>query len=531
MLHPRHRLTQDAVEIAVLPAHGTIAFRPGQFVVLEVELDTGARRSAFSIVQGEGKGITLGIKVAGPGGISSLVNEMTAPIKASLAGPFGQFSLIDGPSEHVFIAAGSGITPVRSLLDPLMERQVVPTILFANRDADSAMYGDSFRALHAAGYIRLVEIFDRNIRKAILQEDLSNAACYVSGPPGLIAQTLDALAEGGVPDDRIQTEEYGLDMGTDQGRDSTFLWKTRWGRDTLIEHRGGDSILHSLLEEEISLPHACEVGVCGACRARVVSGEVLCGKEVRRAGDDTYTCISQPLGTTPATLREPVGSRRDIVSLALIAGAIIMGLWWVPPGLGLRAKGPMNTSHENLSCESCHRPAEGSLRQQLGHNARVAFGLSGGDFMAVGHAPVDNAACLDCHDRPNDRHPVSRFQEMRFAEQRMELGVHECTGCHGEHEGVRVAHVGTTVCQNCHADLEVDFDPVTPTHAELLEAESWETCMQCHDFHGNHVHTVPEKLSSGIPTEQLLEYMEGGIDPYGKEKHHLAPETLPEATP
>ena len=242
MLHPRHRLTEDAVEIAVLPTHGTIAFRPGQFVVLEVELETGPRRSAFSIVQGEGKGITLGVKVAGPGGISSLVHEMTAPIKASLAGPFGQFSLIHGPSQHVFIAAGSGITPVRSLLDPLMERQVVPTILYANRDADSAMYGDSFRALHSAGYIRLVEIFDRNIRKAIHEEDLSNAACYVSGPPGLIAQTLDALSECGVPDDRIQTEEYGLDMGTGQGGNSAFLWKTRWGRDTRIEHRGGDSI-------------------------------------------------------------------------------------------------------------------------------------------------------------------------------------------------------------------------------------------------------------------------------------------------
>ena len=62
--HPRHRLTEDAVEIAVLPTHGTIAFRPGQFVVLEVDLETGPRRSAFSIVHGEGKGITLGIKVA-----------------------------------------------------------------------------------------------------------------------------------------------------------------------------------------------------------------------------------------------------------------------------------------------------------------------------------------------------------------------------------------------------------------------------------------------------------------------------------
>ena len=42
---------------------------------------------------------------------------------------------------------------------------------------------------------------------------------------------------------------------------------------------------------------------------------------------------------------------------------------------------------------------------------------------------------------------------------------------------------------------------------------------------------MPQTLSAGIPTEQLLEYLDGGADPYGAEKHHLAPETLPESTP
>ena len=530
-LHHRTRLTDDAVEIAVLPTYGSIAFKSGQFVVLELDLDSGPRRSAFSIVRGEGKGIVLGIKVAGPGGISSLVNEMSSPIRASVAGPFGSFFIIDEPSNHLFITAGSGITPVRSLLDPLMEQKQVPTVIFANRNAENAMYGDSFRALHNKGYIRLVEVFDRNVRGAILKENLAETARYVCGPPGLMAQALGALSECNVDESLIRTEEYGLDMGHNSNGQGQFVWANHWGGARLINHRAGDSILNSLLEEEVPIAHACEVGVCGACRAIIVEGEVLCGKSLMKAGDETYTCISQPRGSAPPVLRPPRGTRKDIVSLSLILAAIFLGLWWIPPGPGFRAMGPMNTSHGALSCDACHKPAEGSLRQQLGHNARATFGMHDMDFVALGHAPVDNAACEACHNRPNDLHPVSRFREARFSEQQKELRVHECNGCHGEHQGKRVANMDITFCRECHSEMQVDFDPVSPTHAVLIERGSWETCLSCHDFHGNHDRPVPDRLSAGIPTERLLEYLDGGSDPYGSEKHHIAPETTKPESP
>ena len=55
--------------------------------------------------------------------------------------------------------------------------------------------------------------------------------------------------------------------------------------------------------------------------------------------------------------------------------------------------------------------------------------------------------------------------------------------------------------------------------------------MACHDFHGNHDRPVPQRLTAGIPTESLLDYLDGGPDPYGAEKHHIAPETLPGTSP
>ena len=310
-----------------------------------------------------------------------------------------------------------------------MERQVVPTILFANRDADSAMYGDSFRALHAAGYIRLVEVFDRNIRQAILRKTspMRRATSPVHPDSSPRPWTPCRLA---FLDDRIQTEEYGLDMGIGQGGDSAFLWKTRWGRDTLIEHRGGDSILHSLLEEEIAVPHACEVGVCG--RAEPGSSRAKSCAERSAKARRRHLHLHQPTARNHPGHPAPVGSRRDIVSLALIAGAIIMGLWWVPPGPSCEradehfARDPLLRI---LPPARRRQPETATRPQRPGRLWPVLGGLPRRRSCPGGQRRLSGLP------RSPQRPVVSRFQEMRFAEQRMELGVHQCTGCHGEHEG------------------------------------------------------------------------------------------------
>ena len=49
--------------------------------------------------------------------------------------------------------------------------------------------------------------------------------------------------------------------------------------------------------------------------------------------------------------------------------------------------------------------------------------------------------------------------------------------------------------------------------------------MSCHDFHGNHLSEMPTRLENGISTEALLDYMDGGPDPYSSEKKHTATDT------
>jgi len=66
------------------------------------------------------------------------------------------------------------------------------------------------------------------------------------------------------------------------------------------------------------------------------------------------------------------------------------------------------------------------------------------------------------------------------------------------------------------------YDNVEPSHAELITNGAWETCLQCHDYHGNHLHDAPKRLSEGIPQETILNYLKGGADPFGSAKTFTA---------
>ena len=173
-----------------------------------------------------------------------------------------------------------------------------------------------------------------------------------------------------------------------------------------------------------------------------------------------------------------------------------------------------NPGHAELACAECHTQAPGSTRQQLQAKARHLLGLRETD-VAFGMTPVGNATCIDCHENPDDRHPAHRFLEPRFEAARAELAPHQCVSCHREHTGMRVSRVDTGFCASCHADLEVEDDPATPTHAELIQTGRWDTCLACHDFHGNHPHPPPERLQDALSAAEVRAYLREGASPYG----------------
>ncbi len=183
--------------------------------------------------------------------------------------------------------------------------------------------------------------------------------------------------------------------------------------------------------------------------------------------------------------------------------------------------GPMNKGHEELSCVSCHTSAKGNVLQQLQANMMYSVGLrkTQADF---GSKNVDTQKCLECHDRANDRHPLHRFKEPRFAEARKNLGVTECEACHVEHNGVRITQTNLGYCQNCHGETKLKLDPLEISHEELIKKEMWTTCLQCHDFHGNHVFETAKSLQDTIPVQVVRAYFDGGKSPYSDIKKYYA---------
>jgi hypothetical protein len=212
--------------------------------------------------------------------------------------------------------------------------------------------------------------------------------------------------------------------------------------------------------------------------------------------------------------------------LGLIGAVFILLLITIPEREQWHALGEANPGHEDLACTDCHTPAEGTMRQQLQANARAFFGFrdSGVTF---GFEDVTNDNCLACHARPNDRHPVFRFLESRFVEARAAIAPQYCESCHLEHQGERVS-IEPTYCVYCHTDLDLRDDPLDVPHVELVATEAWETCLQSHDYHGNHIMATPTTQEDMISLQAVEDYFADGPSPYSDRRLYNAKETLDE---
>ncbi len=215
-----------------------------------------------------------------------------------------------------------------------------------------------------------------------------------------------------------------------------------------------------------------------------------------------------------------VPERRAAYGWGLIVAAIGAVLLLLPGRESWHAAGPHNVGHTKTECSECHTPAPGNFAGQAFSNIMHAVGLSDSAMYFV-YTPAGNDECLACHDNPDDRHPVARFLKPEFATARDAMGVQFCVSCHQQHLGVRTS-VTLRVCQYCHQNTDMldklfenKVDPVDIAHTTLISDGRWETCLGCHDFHGNHKREVPIMMSEVLTVEQIQQYLDGGDSPYG----------------
>ena len=217
---------------------------------------------------------------------------------------------------------------------------------------------------------------------------------------------------------------------------------------------------------------------------------------------------------TPQTIR--------FFSLILILPVAFIGVVVLdnPSFSTVVAHGPIQVGHENILCADCHRKTGSTLRQQIQANVNYVLGARE-NAVDFGYLPVTSSECLDCHERPNERHPIYRFREPRFAEANEVVNATSCMGCHTEHTDQR-SFVEIDVCSACHDDLIVLNDPVDVPHDILVKDQQWQSCLGCHDFHGNHNHKTPKLLIEAAPVQTIIDYLAAGNSPYGVDKLYKA---------
>lgn len=180
------------------------------------------------------------------------------------------------------------------------------------------------------------------------------------------------------------------------------------------------------------------------------------------------------------------------------------------------AHGPLISAHADVACVACHTRTSGTVRQQVQAQVQYVLGLrqTPVDF---GYAEVGSEQCLACHSRPNERHPIYRFREPRFAKAVEQVDARSCLGCHSEHVP-QIVTVVPTLCQACHDNLKVKNDPVDTSHEHLVSRQDWGSCLGCHDFHGNHPMKPPTRISEALSESDVWGYLQGGDDPFGRPK-------------
>lgn len=323
MLHPvkvKHiaRETADAVCVTLaIPdtAKDQFRFKQGQNLTFIRAFEGKEVRRSYSICSSINEpDLKVGIKRIEGGLFSTWANEQLKDGDTlQVLPPSGHFYVeLDSTQQrhHVGIAAGSGITPILSILKSTLE--VEPnstfTLIYGNRSTQSIMFLEELEALknRYLGRLQIFHVLSRETTGSDLlngritgekvkqfTEYLIPAAeidsVFLCGPYSMVQSAQEALLEAGVPKAAIHTELFGTpeDMAAiaQQAKkpELSEAEREQMSRITIIVDdkgteidlkRGGDSILDAALKVRNELPFACKGGVCATCKAKVLEGKV-----------------------------------------------------------------------------------------------------------------------------------------------------------------------------------------------------------------------------------------------------------------
>lgn len=301
-----YRESEDAVTI-VFDTNGTsFAYKAGQFInlSLEIEGELLSRSYSLSSSPGEDEKPSITVKKIDGGLVSSYIFDHAGEITGWLIdGPYGNFVVddVNQNSQVVLFAAGSGITPVFSIIKYLLKfTNCQVQLIYSTRNWQNAIFRSvlsylagifpqRFRILYfftgvdgVAGYSGgfFTGRMSRLAAKKFLGGNsvkLQSAKYFVCGPAGFIEHTENMLQSWNVDAAQVSKELfYTGEVEAASGDSSVFEVLLHYREQTnLLEVMNNQSILEAALADKIPLPYSCKTGNCGVCVGRLVGGEVM----------------------------------------------------------------------------------------------------------------------------------------------------------------------------------------------------------------------------------------------------------------
>lgn len=306
--------TADTVSVAFELENGqreAFAFKHGQYLTLRQILNNEDTRRSYSICSGvDDEELRVAIKQVDGGLFSNYANnELKAGDELQVMTPMGNFTSelhADNKKHYVLVAAGSGITPMMSIIKTVLAKEPNSEIslIYGNRYFKSIIFRDELedlkdkflgrlRIFHVlSGEMNEVDLFagridSEKIRK-FFSTFLSPQRCdevFVCGPEPMINATKETLGEMGVPADNIHFELFTSPKGSlvkqkpvevaqeFEGKTchvDVQLYGQRWEFDMPFDQ----PVLDVAAEKGLDLPFSCKGGMCCTCRAKLEDGKV-----------------------------------------------------------------------------------------------------------------------------------------------------------------------------------------------------------------------------------------------------------------
>lgn len=301
-------IADGMVQLSLRPNHrfNTQSVKAGQFVMLTVRIDGVQQQRAYSLVSPPGSNkLVLGIKKQGR--VSRhLADRAQVGDVIEISQACGQFTLNDPHEPRLFIAAGSGITPMIPMITQALHSSEHPvTLIYYSRDPAFRTELQALARQHPQFALHIV--VDSAQAPAFFDASALDSMCptaahcmtYVCASPGLMKATRALWADRGWGDRLLQ--ESFLPVSIDEAAQSVPVTFRRSQRD----FQGQGNLLASAEAAGLRPSFGCRMGICNTCVCNKVSGIVrnLSTGEINEQNNvQIKLCVSEALSPTEIDL-------------------------------------------------------------------------------------------------------------------------------------------------------------------------------------------------------------------------------------